>query len=122
MKTDIADRWIAALRSGEYEQSHDQLRGTYGSGGFSFCCLGVLCDLHSKETGTPWGTPAAPGANKYMGASLGTPLEVARWAGMPRNGHLSTLVGGVNHLATLNDNRCTFAQIADVIEAQKETL
>ena len=33
-------KWIAALRSGEYEQGYSQLRK-----GDTFCCLGVACDI-----------------------------------------------------------------------------
>ena len=120
MKTDIADRWIAALRSGKYKQTRRQLRETKASANeFSFCCLGVLCDLHSKETGTQWDDEA----NEYLGADLGLPEEVMVWAGTPNEGVLATPVAGAKHLASLNDiNMFTFAQIADVIEAQKETL
>jgi hypothetical protein len=42
----IAEKWVAALRSGEYKQGkgvlHNQDSNTY-------CCLGVLCDLFVKE-------------------------------------------------------------------------
>jgi hypothetical protein len=44
MNKEIADKWIEALRSGEYEQGIASLQ----SGG-RFCCLGVLCDLAIKE-------------------------------------------------------------------------
>ena len=36
--TDLLDRWIAALRSGEYQQTQNALCD--GNGGY--CCLGVL--------------------------------------------------------------------------------
>lgn len=34
------DRWVRALRSGEYEQTRGRLRDATG-----FCCYGVACDL-----------------------------------------------------------------------------
>lgn len=40
MNKEIKDRWIKALRSGEYEQGRHRLRPDY-----KFCCLGVLCDV-----------------------------------------------------------------------------
>ena len=40
MKKEIADKWIAALESGKYEQG----LGALNSGG-QFCCLGVLCEV-----------------------------------------------------------------------------
>lgn len=46
MKPEIKKLWLAALRSGEYEQGRRVLRRED-----TFCCLGVLCDLHSKVTG-----------------------------------------------------------------------
>lgn len=115
MRTDIADRWIVALCSGEYEQAQDKLRGINSAGNVGFCCLGVLCDLHSKETGTTWNNSR----DTYMGSVISLPAKVVFWAGMHHAGLLSILVGTIDHLSTLNDNLYTFTQIADVIEAQK---
>lgn len=39
--SDYKDKWIAALRSGEYEQGRDVLCDRYGH----YCCLGVLAEL-----------------------------------------------------------------------------
>ena len=39
---------IAALRSGDYEQTNGALRSRD-----AFCCLGVLCDLHLDEGDQP---------------------------------------------------------------------
>ena len=41
MNNNLRKRWVAALRSGEYEQGKERLR----SGGDEYCCLGVLCDI-----------------------------------------------------------------------------
>jgi hypothetical protein len=40
MDKDLKAKWIAALRSGKYEQGREYLRKDD-----SYCCLGVLCDL-----------------------------------------------------------------------------
>lgn len=45
LKQDIKARWVAALRSGNYQQGHRALR----TGSNHFCCLGVLCDLAAKD-------------------------------------------------------------------------
>ena len=37
---ELAKKWVAALRSGEYKQTGNVLRNLDG-----FCCLGVLCDI-----------------------------------------------------------------------------
>ncbi len=41
MNEDLKKRWVAALRSGKYEQGHNSLRRSDGT----FCCLGVLADI-----------------------------------------------------------------------------
>lgn len=38
--------WLAALRSGEYDQQQAILKN-----GFGYCCLGVACDVYRKQTG-----------------------------------------------------------------------
>jgi hypothetical protein len=38
------DDWLAALRSGEYEQGQRRLRREYPDGTTEYCCLGVLAD------------------------------------------------------------------------------
>ncbi len=40
MDTTIKAEWLAALRSGKYQQTKGSLRN-----GNRFCCLGVLCDV-----------------------------------------------------------------------------
>lgn len=48
--TSLRDRWIAALRSGEYEQGYGALREIGG-----YCCLGVLADLINPHGWTSCG-------------------------------------------------------------------
>lgn len=43
MNKQLLDKWVAALRSGEYEQAFETLRN-YDCD-HSYCCLGVLCDV-----------------------------------------------------------------------------
>lgn len=49
MKSNIRDRWTAALRSGDYVQGKRALRKKYydedGKARITHCCLGVLCDV-----------------------------------------------------------------------------
>lgn len=42
----IKEKWLEALRSGEYNQTKGMLRDDKG-----YDCLGVLCNIHSEETG-----------------------------------------------------------------------
>lgn len=107
MNPEIKARWVAALRSGEYQQTRKNLRDENG-----FCCLGVLCDLHARETGTGW-DKGLEGDYIYNGTSTFLPYVVAYWAGL-ENAHPVT-AGGVS-LADLNDTGHDFNFIADVIE------
>lgn len=52
LKPEVKEKWLNALRSGEYEQTNGCLRDMGNekipSG---YCCLGVLCDVYIKDTG-----------------------------------------------------------------------
>lgn len=115
MNQDIKQQWLAALRSGEYTQGRGLLRPTEDT----YCCLGVLCDLHAKATGEIWID------DRYFDQSEALPTIVQQWAGLSdwcpdiplRPGQ------GVATLAEFNDGRSdydlrphTFAEIADLIE------
>lgn len=130
MNIDIANKWIAALRSGKYKQAEEVLRDSNGG----FCCLGVLCDLHSKENQSAehvWFD------NNYFDEDANLPNEVAQWAGLKtvdevyedsgKHGTLPELIddgvgGKAKHLAALNDRGMSFDKIADVIEKYKDAL
>lgn len=44
MNQDIKARWVEALRSGDYSQTKEVLKGAEG-----YCCLGVLCEIAVKD-------------------------------------------------------------------------
>lgn len=44
MEAELKQRWVAALRSGEYAQTDGRLNGDG-----RFCCLGVLCKVMGAE-------------------------------------------------------------------------
>lgn len=114
MNPEVKARWVAALRSGEYKQGKEFLR--YGG---RFCCLGVLCDLHSLDTGTQWGSKGY--AASYCGHAMGFPNEVADWAGMSDSygaGPYLQINGNPWQAAHHNDYGRSFAEIADAIEKQ----
>lgn len=102
---EMAQLWVGALRSGEYTQTKDQLRKSDEEGQFSYCCLGVLCDLVAKNGGEPWFDDEKYGRNE---ATHFLPTEIERWIGL--SGQFST------KLITLNDNDTPFVEIADRIE------
>jgi hypothetical protein len=123
---EIKAQWVAALRSGEYEQGRGYLRTSDGK----FCCLGVLCDLAAKA-----GVVRVSESDDFAYGALygledqvfGLPAEVRDWAGgglTPEPYVKFTPPGEAERdfpLSALNDHKVkgqTFAQIADLIDAQ----
>jgi hypothetical protein len=109
MNQEIKAKWLSALRSGEYQQGKQALK-LYKK----FCCLGVLCDIHSKETKNKWVE------NIYLDHQGALPQDVIIWAGL-KFSDPSLYYGkfkSIKSLSDLNDSGKTFLQIADLIEAQ----
>ena len=126
MDQEFKARWVAALRSGEYEQSQGQLVADFGDGQKVFCCLGVACEL-AVEDGLAKRSITGDGYHEGYVDSEGwisngaIPATLAIQLGLTPSGKLPQTVkaGSTNHyeLASLNDTGgWTFAQIADYIE------
>lgn len=131
MRKEIAEKWVAALRSGEYGQTVGYLQAGRGH-----CCLGVLCDLHLRETGRgewrPPGSGDSPHTRCYrddlgVDGEYTPPPGVLAWADMAEDPcvqfrHSDGSVD-IEELVTLNDY-CgfSFERLADVIEEQWESL
>jgi len=109
MNQDIKQRWVDALRSGEYEQG---LGCLHNSSDNSFCCLGVLTDLYIKEHGQQWHRPNIRTRLTFQGEDAILPHGVMQWAGLnsacPR-------VGG-SDIASHNDYGISFNRLAAFIE------
>ena len=110
MNEDVKKRWVKALRSGEYDQ------GTGGLKEDGFCCLGVLCDLHRKETGGEWNMLGLIGV--YLGEQNFLPNAVMEWAGLTVIDPVVKHNDYMDNLSTINDSGADFNTIADLIEAQ----
>lgn len=114
MKKEVAEQWVAALRSGKYEQGISQLKNARGQ----YCCLGVLCDISGLgvwEAGGAYRT----GPDQFRYGYAVTPKDVATWAG------LENPMGnrpGQPSLDCLNDDGIPFSEIADIIEKEWKTL
>lgn len=124
MKKEIADRWIAKLRSGEYGQTYGRLRDVDHH---AFCCLGVLCDLYREDhDDLAWVDGNAVIGDLRTRASL--PDELVEWSEM--NSSLGNFPGSVieelnfqhDSLAQLNDSGWSFERIGDFIEKHWEDL
>src|SRR5689334_11788613 len=81
MNKEVKDQWVAALRSGEYEQG----KGTLQEDG-KFCCLGVLCELAVKA-GVTTSEPREGGSTVIYGGAddpntAYPPAAVIKWAEM----------------------------------------
>jgi len=121
MTPEVKAQWLADLRSGEFEQGRGVMRSPEGQ----FCCMGVLCDQYARTHGEDWGpVTTIYGAEGYRfdGEVTFPPEKVVDWAGLeyfdPNVLHPDGIQGTVC-ISTLNDHDdLTFAQIADLIEAQ----
>ena len=106
---DNAKKLIKALRSGKYSQAIRQLRKKNG-----FCCLGVACDIYSKETGSgKWYN------NSFLDHLQTLPLVVMEWFGFKNN---AGSYDDAKTLTELNDSGVSFKKIADIIESEPEGL
>ena len=116
MRQEIKEKWVTALRSGEYKQGREYLKTLSGENTY-YCCLGVLCELALKE-----GVNLTTGKGcltddtftiHYNGESTSPSGTVLQWADLPLDGEI------VNDLIQKNDvDGESFDQIADYIEAE----
>ena len=127
LKADIKDRWVNALRGGNYKQGKGCLLDEYGN----YCCLGVLCDLYMKETGeqVTWenqcdGFGDVTQIASFLGYTTILPETIREWAGLNEQSPSVMYTdmdgeGGYRMLSTLNDNHdASFDELAELIEEQ----
>lgn len=134
MNQEVKAKWLEALRSGNYVQGREELRPRHYSGGYAYCCLGVLCDVYQKETGKgewreigcgSWDSSfdateeGAPVTDKSW-SSL--PQAVVKWAGFYTNDPTVPNPKGNGKdritLANLNDAGTSFEELAEIIERE----
>lgn len=116
MNEDVKRQWVSALRSGEYEQGYERLKGDG-----RFCCLGVLCDL-AVDAGVVDGWRKKKVADLVLN-SIGAhgevdflPREVQEWAGIDEK---NPVVDDGETLTGLNDvEGLSFEEIANIIEEE----
>ena len=118
MKQEIKEKWVDALRSGEYQQGTGYLKVIHENGDAKYCCLGVLCELALKdnldlpitETERFWNSDLLT-AIAFDGEEEYPPEEIDKWTDLPDFPVLELL-------AEKNDKGQSFDQIADYIEAE----
>lgn len=102
--------WVAALRSGKYEQTKGHLHTPEG-----FCCLGVACDISPDLGGWAREGDADYYPYEIAGVSEFLPDEAVELYRLTTDGGARE---NEDSLAGLNDRGDTFAEIADVIECE----
>jgi hypothetical protein len=104
MEQQLKEKWVKALRSGEYKQGRDELKSSTDDG-FEFCCLGVLCDIVNPElwafVDDKWEWNGSVDVPKYQPMYL-PEFDAELWAYTFDNMN--------------DDEERTFAEIADYIE------
>lgn len=102
MKEDIEKRWVEALESGKYKQGKDSLKIQNKDGSFSYCCLGVLCEL-AVEDGIikPSSIPEDSFVWTYEDRSGVLPMKVMEWAGLDS---CNPVVEDANHVGNLSED------------------
>lgn len=108
---DRVQKWIRALRSGEYPRASNALKTDFG-----YCCLGVLCEISPEvERGDEENLDSFGRQNyvyaesKKVFSSLGLTPEFCKEIGVSR------LL--VSKLMNMNDSGLyTFKEIADILE------
>lgn len=126
MNRRVRDLWVAALRSGEYEQGTGQLGVIIDNDTddvVRYCCLGVLCELAVADGVIERrdAVTVVPGVRRlrFGGLTKFPPDAVVSWAGLPGANPLvqrhesapTTTLAGANDAL-----EWTFDEIASAIE------
>jgi hypothetical protein len=136
MDPDVKRQWLEALRGDEYPQGSGALKSDTGR----YFCLGVLCDLAVKNGIIPepteiilsgdtdggdvdaWVYGERADGDDFSANGFYLPTKVSEWSGVPIHGDRprsnDKSVPPPATLASLNDGGRSFAEIADVIEAE----
>lgn len=122
LPTDFKEKWVAALRSGNYKQGTGRLVSVFGAAGImSYCCLGVACKIAGFSDDNMIGCSYPYGIikeNSKAAKNLPEAFHLPNYdPRTPRicDGKDTLSIAGV--LANLNDQRkWNFDQIADFIE------
>ena len=124
-----AKLWVENLRSGEYKQLKGHL-----SDDEAYCCLGLACELAIKNGLNITRTCVTVDGYNLIAFGHQTktlPYEVAAWLGFrvgdvvgsfTKENDGDTLNSDSECLSRLNDSGKSFAEIADVIEANQDKL
>ena len=114
MNKELTDKWVAALRSGEFKQTRGRLcHEDPETKERSYCCLGVACTLIE---GLEYSEPEPDGGVAIDGWVGSLPGSVSHAFDIDATGKVRWDGGS---LASMNDSGFTFDQIADVIDENR---
>lgn len=99
MDSALKKNWVTALRSGDYEQGRSFLHC-----GDQFCCLGVLLDQIDHDKWEEFETAEGKTIYQWGGGFALPDREILDLS-------IATKYTDMN-----DDQRCTFAEIADAVE------
>lgn len=123
MNPEVKAEWVAALRSGDYEQGKSWLRKAGVDSVQRYCCLGVLCDLSANKGEGEWiagNRFLFAGDEEISSSSTHLPKNLAGALGLSNNTpYIGLSLWEIYSLTELNDDdddALTFDQIADMIE------
>lgn len=101
MNKEMKEKWVAALRSGNYKQGYNNLK-KYGC----YCCLGVLCDV----VGCQWTDCNRANYDGHDTNNMTLPANLRIAAGLSEEQE--------SELVDMNDHhKVSFDDIADYIES-----
>lgn len=116
-----AEKWVAALRSGEFAQTSGVLTDARNNQP-QHCCLGVACELYRREVGDlkvkATTTDSGRVIVKYDGSASYLPIKVQEWLDLrsPSGAYVN------GSLTSDNDKGTPFKGIADIIESEPADL
>ena len=119
MTPEFKAKWVAALRSGKYQQGINVLRK-----GDKFCCLGVACDLIDPDAWESTNITVMVPGMKWPGAWESTSTyNIFGWQGLTAKTVDLPFIGisDAETLSNINDSGYTFEEIADYIEGHVVT-
>lgn len=120
MNQKIKKEWVTRLRSGAYIQGYGQLKSEVNDQAYH-CCLGVLCEIFSEETGIEWnGFTGRTKTNYFLeNQEMVLPDSVIKWAELEEHNPVVKIENDTYPLSDLNDgDQFTFEELANLIENQ----
>lgn len=121
MDSELKQKWVDALRSGDYEQGQEQLQTPDGK----YCCLGVLCDIVNPDKWNSYGYEFSyndiDGKEVFFTESSEPNTSFYRDVGLDRDLADKLICyndGAKSSIYNPTRKQLSFTEIADIIEAE----